>query len=90
MLCFVDHDADVVYINKVGCLTDLVFTVYAHKVTVSGYGSAYVKYQNTMVTCSRVKAPESERSTSRPAVAARSRERRSHRCKMRARKEADV
>jgi hypothetical protein len=27
MLCFVDHDAEVVYINKVGCLTDLVFTV---------------------------------------------------------------
>jgi hypothetical protein len=24
MLCFVDHDAEVVYINKVGCLTDLV------------------------------------------------------------------
>jgi hypothetical protein len=43
MLCFVDHDAEVVYINKVGCLTNLVFTVYAHKVTVSGYGSAYVK-----------------------------------------------
>lgn len=50
MLCFVDHDAEVVYINKVGCLTDLVFTVYAHKVTVSGCGSASVKYQNTMVT----------------------------------------
>lgn len=25
--------SEVVYINKVGCLTDLVYTVYAHKVT---------------------------------------------------------
>jgi len=50
MICFLDHDVRGSVYKQVGCLTDLVYTVYAHKVTDSGYGNVSVKYQNTMVT----------------------------------------